>query len=119
MSLPGLVMAAERVTPEVNLVIEEEEVAAFSSRNSTWVSIPLEYDERVLRKATGGNIAVAATGERLLGFSAFTNDWHQQNLEFNERLRSVQVDDNIATVVTDTRVFAFNARTGQWLQEDE
>ncbi|MBU0480440.1 MAG: hypothetical protein KKG47_05005 [Proteobacteria bacterium] len=110
------VIFAEDVVSEVLLVIQPDEILAFSSLKNNWVSESLGHNEKVLKKGANGNVAVVVTNKRLLGFSALTNEWRKENLGFNELIDEIQVDGNAASVVTVRRIFGFNAHTGDWLE---
>ncbi len=112
--LPFTAIAEEMIT-EVLVVINTDEILAFSGPKGNWVSHRLKPQENVLSEKTQGNVAVVITNERIFGFSVFSGKWNVIVLKINEVLEDIQVEGNVATVTTDQRVFGFAAQTGKWV----
>ncbi len=106
----------EDASANVIVILENERLSAFSSRDNDWVSVKLSGVERVFRKIAKGNVAVVTTSERVLAFSALTGSWSEVDLDLDELIRSIQVEDHVATVKTDSRALGFNVRSGKWVE---
>jgi hypothetical protein len=109
-----LVATAEDIVTDVIIVIDGDQLVAFSGQNKNWVSHNLKLKEKVLLKKAHGNVGVVITNERLYGFSAMGGKWNVVDLLINEQIKDLQAEGNVATVVTDQRIFGFNAHTGLW-----
>ncbi|MEJ2034389.1 MAG: hypothetical protein P8Y63_15455 [Deltaproteobacteria bacterium] len=101
----------------VILLVQKDEIRAFSGLTGNWVSLALKIGERLVDNRADGNIAFAVTNQRALGFSALTGLWAAVDLEIGESLRSIEFGKDAVAVLTNKRVLGFSAQTGMWVAE--
>ncbi|MCB2181873.1 MAG: hypothetical protein KQH63_07600 [Desulfobulbaceae bacterium] len=112
------VQAKELLEDQVYVVIDQDEIRAFSSSRGQWISIDLAITERVLDTRYDGNTIIAVTDRRAFGFSEITGSWSQIDLEINERLIKIVAVGNVGSVITSERALGFSAQTAKWSTSD-
>ena len=107
--------AQEGEQDRVFVIIDKDEIRAFSSSRSQWIPLNLKFDERVKDHRSSGNVAIVVTNQRVLGFSEITGQWSGVDLKMDETFSGfLEVSDNIGSVVTSERALGFSAQSGSW-----
>lgn len=115
-ALPSLYSSASEIETEVLIMVQDEEVLAFSAYKSHWVPVDIRLAERILEKRSQGNIGIVVTTKRILGFSALTDQWTINDLKMNEEVEEINVEGNAATIKTNKKVIGYSAHTGSWIE---
>jgi len=109
---------AVEIDTEVILAERKDKFLAFSGVNDHWVSEDKRLSERILAKATEGNVGIIITHRRILGFSVITDQWTSEDLKVSENIKdiTIEIEGNVATMTTPTRVIGYSANTGRWVE---
>lgn len=118
LAMAGGAGAAEAPRPEVNVILHvvPREVLFFSARSGTWTSVRLEAGERVLKQATGDNVALVVTDLRAVAFSSLLSVAAEIPIRAGgeDTVEAVVATGNAASVLSRRHAYGFSAFTGRW-----
>ncbi|HSB82562.1 MAG TPA: hypothetical protein VLM91_27620 [Candidatus Methylomirabilis sp.] len=98
----------------IGLFVVPREILFYSAQAGAWTSIKLDAGERVLRRASDGNVAAVVTSVRAIGFSAPLNVTDEIRVPDDETLEAFQAAGDVVTVLTRRRALGFSAVVGKW-----
>lgn len=118
LAIPAVTSYAVQIDTQVILSEKKDKFLAFSGVNDHWVSEDKRLSERLLAKATEGNVGIIITSKRILGFSVLTDQWTSEDLKISEDVKDVEIEieGNVATMTTNMRVLGYSANTGKWVE---